>query len=77
MPYKNSYTKKVISDIEYENLTFYDKDLYSYVDSKDDGDFLVSAIVGGISGSAILGGLVGGSLTGGIAGDLLDGDLFD
>lgn len=44
----------------------------------DDGDFLLSAVVGYATNSAILGGLIGGSFAGGIVGDILDGgSLFD
>jgi hypothetical protein len=36
--------------------------------------FLVSGVVGALTGSSIIGGLVGGSLLGGLVGDLLEGD---
>lgn len=35
--------------------------------------FLVSGIVGAVTGSSIMGALVGGDLTGGLIGDLLSG----
>jgi hypothetical protein len=44
----------------------------------DEGDFVLSAIIGAATDSAILGALFGGDLIGGVVGDLLgDGDLFD
>ena len=47
------------------------------INSDDQDDLLISAVVGGITDNAILGGLVGGSLIGGIVGDLMgDGELF-
>ncbi len=39
--------------------------------------FVVSALIGAVTGSALLGGLLGGDLLGGVLGDCLDGDLFD
>jgi hypothetical protein len=36
--------------------------------------FLLSGIVGAVTGSTLIGGLVGGSLLGGFVGDLLEGD---
>lgn len=36
--------------------------------------FLVSGIIGAVTGSSIIGGLLGGSLLGGLTGDLLEGD---
>lgn len=41
------------------------------------GDFLMSGIIGAVTGSAILGGILGGDMLGGILGDSLDGDLMD
>lgn len=49
----------------------------TYSEDSDDGDFLLSAIVGYATDSAILGGLVGGDMFGGILGDMFDGDLMD
>lgn len=45
--------------------------------SVDRGDsFLVSTIIGAVTGSALIGGLLGGSILGGILGDVVDdGDL--
>jgi hypothetical protein len=48
-----------------------------YQVSPDDGDFLISMVIGAATDSALIGGGLGGSFTGGIIGDLLDGDLFD
>jgi hypothetical protein len=36
--------------------------------------FLVSGVIGAVTGSSIVGGLLGGSLLGGLMGDLLEGD---
>jgi len=36
--------------------------------------FLVSGVIGAVTGSSIVGGLLGGSFLGGLAGDLLEGD---
>lgn len=41
------------------------------------GNFVVSAVIGAVTGSALLGGLIGGDIIGGVIGDLLDGDLMD
>lgn len=35
--------------------------------------FLISGVVGAVTGSSVLGAVVGGSLLGGIVGDLLEG----
>lgn len=43
----------------------------------EDDSFLVSALIGGITGSAIAGGLLGGDIIGGVLGDMFDGDLLD
>jgi len=45
--------------------------------SSGGGDFIVSGIIGAVTGSALLGGLIGGDFIGGAVGDLLDGDLLD
>ena len=37
-------------------------------------NFLVSGVVGAVTGSSIIGALVGGSLLGGLLGDALEGD---
>jgi len=43
--------------------------------SSDDFDkFLISGVIGAVTGSSIVGGLLGGSFLGGLAGDLLEGD---
>lgn len=76
-------TEDYISEKEYNRLDVYDQMDYKYyktVNVKDDdssGDFLTSAIIGGVTDSALLGGLLGGSFLGGALGDILDGDLFD
>ena len=49
----------------------------TYTEDGDNGDFLLSAIVGYATDSAILGGLVGGDMLGGMLGDMFDGDLMD
>ena len=36
--------------------------------------FLISGVIGAVTGSSIVGGLLGGSFLGGLAGDLLEGD---
>jgi len=40
---------------------------------RDFEKFLVSGVIGAVTGSTIVGGLLGGSLLGGLAGDLLEG----
>lgn len=47
--------------------------LRSEAKRSDDGDFILSAVVGAVTGSSILGGLIGGDFTGGLLGDLLEG----
>jgi len=43
--------------------------------SSDEFDkFLVSGVIGAVTGSTIVGGLLGGSFLGGLVGDLLEGD---
>lgn len=42
--------------------------------SDDFSKFLVSGVVGAVTGSSIVGGLLGGSFLGGLAGDLFEGD---
>lgn len=37
-------------------------------------EFLVSGVIGALTGSAIIGGLLGGSFLGGLVGDALEGD---
>lgn len=50
----------------------------TYSKDNDDGDFLLSAIIGYATDSALLGGLIGGDMTGGILGDVFNGgSLFD
>lgn len=36
--------------------------------------FLISGVIGAVTGSSLIGGLLGGSLLGGLMGDLLEGD---
>ena len=61
----------------------FDSDHYCHaagrtIDHDDDGDFLLSAVIGYATNSAILGGVLGGDFVGGIVGDILDGgSLFD
>ena len=50
----------------------------TYSENSDNGDFLLSAIIGYTTDSAILGGLLGGDMVGGMLGDVLNGgNLFD
>jgi hypothetical protein len=42
--------------------------------SSDFDSFLLSGVIGAVTGSALIGGLLGGSLLGGLAGDMLEGD---
>jgi hypothetical protein len=49
----------------------------TYSEDSDNGDFLLSAIIGYATDSAILGGLLGGDFGGGMLGDMFDGDLMD
>jgi len=50
----------------------------TYSEDSDNGDFLLSAIIGYATDSALLGGLLGGDLGGGMLGDVLNGgSLFD
>jgi len=37
-------------------------------------EFMISGVIGAVTGSSIVGGLLGGSFTGGLLGDLLEGD---
>jgi hypothetical protein len=46
-------------------------------ESKSDEEFekfLISGVIGAVTGSSLIGGLLGGSLLGGLAGDMLEGD---
>ena len=61
----------------FESETFHDCPEKGMLHVDEDDSFLVSAIIGAVTGSAILGGLLGGDIVGGILGDALDGDLFD
>lgn len=63
MPYINGtyYTEKEIEAIK------------TKVSDDDFEKFLVSGLVGAITGSALLGGLLGGSFLGGIIGDAAEG----
>lgn len=42
--------------------------------ASDFESFLVSGVVGAVTGSTVVGALVGGSLLGGLLGDILEGD---
>ena len=42
--------------------------------SSDFDKFLISGVIGAVTGSALIGGLLGGSFLGGFVGDLLEGD---
>lgn len=71
MSYINTTNNKVISDYEYDNLPFYEKDLYKEHNSSD-SSFTDSVIIGAVTDSALIGGLLGGDIVGGIIGDLLN-----
>ena len=47
------------------------------LDIDEDDSFIVSAIIGNVTGSGIVGGILGGDLLGGILGDVLDDDDGD
>ena len=55
------YTEREIEDIKNQSS------------SSEFDKFLVSGIIGAVTGSSIIGGLLGGSLLGGLTGDLLEG----
>lgn len=42
--------------------------------SSDFEKFLISGVIGAVTGSTIIGGLLGGSFLGGLMGDLFEGD---
>jgi len=42
--------------------------------ASDFDKFLISGVIGAVTGSAIIGGLLGGSLLGGLVGDIFEGD---
>lgn len=42
--------------------------------SSDFDKFLISGVIGALTGSTIIGGLVGGSFLGGLMGDIFEGD---
>ena len=62
----------------YINGKYYSESEIRAIKSKSTSDefdkFLVSGVVGAVTGSTIVGGLVGGSFLGGLVGDLLEGD---
>ena len=64
MPYINDkyYTQREIDDIKRESS------------SGEFESFLISGVIGAVTGSSIVGGLLGGSFTGGLLGDILEGD---
>lgn len=47
------------------------------LDSDAFDKFLISGVIGAVTGSALLGGILGGSFLGGLLGDATDGDIFD
>lgn len=64
MPYVNGkyYTQQEIDDIR------------SKTSDAEFEKFLISGVIGAVTGSTILGGLLGGSFLGGLAGDILEGN---
>lgn len=40
----------------------------------EDGDFVLSAVVGAVTNSTVIGTIVGGNLLGGLLGDIIGGD---
>lgn len=66
---------RFIDDLDYEDG--FECNNKSCPNKSDGGSFIVSAVIGAVTGSAILGGIIGGDIVGGILGDSLDGDLFD
>lgn len=73
--YKKELTGKIINENEYKNLPYGESSYYREID--DDGDFIMSAVIGAATDNSLIGGLLGGSIIGGILGDTLnDGDLF-
>lgn len=84
--YKDNITDEFISEQEYNRMDDISQSDYHYYktvnvengQAKDEnGDVLLSAVIGAATDSALLGGILGGSFLGGAAGDLMDGDLFD
>ena len=63
------------------NGKYYTEDEIDTIKRELDSDafdkFLISGVIGAVTGSTLLGGLLGGSLLGGLLGDSLDGDIFD
>ena len=64
MPYISGkyYTEREIAEIKQE------------LDAGQFESFLISGVIGAVTGSSIIGGLVGGDFVGGLLGDLLEGD---
>lgn len=60
------------------NGVYYSEEEVEEIKRESDPDafdrFLVSGVIGAVTGSGLLGGLLGGSLLGGISGDMLEGD---
>ena len=60
------------------NGTYYTDEEIAAIKSKMDSDafdrFLISGVIGAVTGSSIVGGLLGGSFMGGLLGDLAEGD---
>ena len=76
--FKHKITGKIITEDTYNELySFEQSDYILQSSSNSGGDFITSAIIGGVTDSALLGGLLGGDILGGVVGDLFDGDLFD
>lgn len=79
--YRNKITGVILKSETYRKLSYLEQ--MDFVEIRveegrnDDGDFILSAIIGAATDSAILGGLLGGSIMGGVLGDVFDGDLFD
>lgn len=61
----------------YVNGTYYTEEQIRKIKERVGSDefdrFLLSGMIGAVTGSALLGGLLGGSLMGGILGDMLEG----
>ena len=60
------------------NGKYYTEEEIAAIKKQSSGDeferFLISGVIGAVTGSSIIGGLLGGSLLGGLMGDMLEGD---
>lgn len=60
------------------NGKYYTEEEVSAIKNQSSDDefekFLISGVIGAVTGSSIIGGLLGGSLLGGLMGDMLEGD---